>query len=269
VCVVGAVFITQASIVPNYRQAYENAEMNNKIFSSQIRVAEQATAAANYELEKVKDQQSQLVEHAAQAKSDADQALAAKLDENRKLTAINESQKAQLVNLTANAAAKDDLLKDAFARLEAARAANEKLTKEYARVEDLLKQEQSTSARRESQKKFDDEQIQELKDQLKELQARVAAGGAAAKTGETPVTPENDAIISGTITAVRDDMASINVGSAKGVKAGMRFTVYRGAQYVGMFQVQGEVGLDSSAGVIVLKKLDAAMGDKVTTRLVN
>lgn len=267
VCVVGAVFITQASIVPNYRQAYDNEVAKNNIFSSQIRVAEQVAAAANLQLQQVKDRQTELVTNSAQAKNEADQALASKLDDNRKLTAINENQKAENTNLVSLLTQKEELLKDAIARLELARAANEKLTKEYARVDDLFKQEQSTHARMDSQKKFDDEQIQELREQLKEVQARLAAGGNAAKAGETPVLPEADTVISGTVTAVKDDMASINVGSAKGVKTGMKFTVYRGAQYVGMFQVQGDVGLDSSAGVIVLKRLDAAMGDKVTTKL--
>jgi hypothetical protein len=269
VCVAGPVFITQASIVPNYRQAYDNEWAKNRIFSSQIRVAEQVAAAATYDREKVKDLQAQIVERAGQAKIDDGQALAAKLEEVRTLTAATADLKIKLDNEIANAKLALEQSNASQARLEGARAANEKLTKEYAKTEDLLKQSQSQLARRESQKKFDDEQIQELKDQNKDLLARVAAGGAAAKPGETAVVPEADAVISGTVTAVKDDMASINVGSAKGVKTGMKFTIYRGAQYVGVFQVQGEVGLDSAAGVIVLKRLDAAMGDKVTTKLTN
>jgi hypothetical protein len=271
VCVVSAIFITQASIVPNYRQAYDSEVLKNNIYQSQLQVANQATAAANFDCDKIKDKLAGVMDKGNDAKSKADDALKAALETNGKLTAINDSQKAQLVNLTSNAAQQDDLLKDAFARLEAARSANEKLTKEYARVEDLLKQAESRSASMESRKKFDDEQIQELREQIKDLQARVASGGAAAaKPGETAVVPEGDAVISGTITAVRDDMASINIGSARGVKTGMKFTVYRpGGQYVGTLQVQGEVGLDSAAGVIVLRRLDAVQGDKVTTKLVN
>jgi myosin heavy subunit len=271
VCIVSAVFITQASSVANYRFYYDDAVAKNKIYQSQVLVAEQAAAAANYEREKLHDQQAEIVDKAAQAKADADQALAAKLEENRKLTAINDSQKVENQNLTGLLAQKEDLLKDAISRLETQRAANEKLTKEYDRVEDQYKQEVAMSARRDSQKRFDDEQIQELKEQLKELQARIAAGGgAAAKTGEASVVPDGDAKIEGTITAVKDDMASLNIGSAKGVKTGMKFTVYRsGGQYVGTLQVQGDVGLDSCAGVIVLRRVDVAIGDKVTTKLMN
>lgn len=71
--------------------------------------------------------------------------------------------------------------------------------------------------------------------------------------------------IQGTITAVDNDVASINIGAAKGIKKGMKLIVFRDGNFVAFLQVQ-LVDLNSAAGVIVNKRLEPRATDKVKTR---
>lgn len=75
-------------------------------------------------------------------------------------------------------------------------------------------------------------------------------------------------MIRGTITAVDEDAASINIGSAKGIKKGMKLIVYRdGDGFVSYLQIE-LVDLNSAAGVVVSKRLglEPRIDDKVKTR---
>ena len=66
-----------------------------------------------------------------------------------------------------------------------------------------------------------------------------------------------------TILAVKEGIASINAGSAKGIRSGMRLVVYRGAQFVGYLKII-EVEAQEAAGLMVDTAVQAQQGDKVT-----
>ena len=70
--------------------------------------------------------------------------------------------------------------------------------------------------------------------------------------------------MSGTVTGVRGELASINIGSAKGVTNGMELMIFRGGDFVAYLQVQ-DVQASSAAGIVVKKRLDPIVGDKVET----
>ena len=70
--------------------------------------------------------------------------------------------------------------------------------------------------------------------------------------------------IRGQITEVREGLASISVGSAAGVRKGMKFLVYRDAQYMGDLQIS-HVESSESAGLVVLERGSIVRGDSVTT----
>ena len=72
--------------------------------------------------------------------------------------------------------------------------------------------------------------------------------------------------ITGTITAVDNQLIAINVGSANGVEKGMKLIVYRGGTFVGQIRIQ-QVKLDESVGLVIDKKMNPQPGDKATTRL--
>ena len=111
------------------------------------------------------------------------------------------------------------------------------------------------------------EQSQRLKELLVEANKTVAKlekGGG--KEEATDGTPLPDHRVAGTITAIRNNLASINVGSAHGLKTGMKLIVYRGDQFVGRLKIE-QVHVNEAAGVIVDKVLAPQQGDKVTSHL--
>ena len=71
----------------------------------------------------------------------------------------------------------------------------------------------------------------------------------------------------GTILAVKEGIASINVGSAKGIRPGMRLVVYRGNRFVGYLKIV-EVEAKEAAGLMVDTVLDVRPGDKLTSESV-
>ena len=83
-------------------------------------------------------------------------------------------------------------------------------------------------------------------------------------SGAAPAATQPANVI-GTVTAVKGDIASINVGSAKGVKRGMVAIVSRGAKFICEIQIE-EVDINQSAGIITKRSQDPAMGDKVVIR---
>ena len=69
--------------------------------------------------------------------------------------------------------------------------------------------------------------------------------------------------LTGTVTAVKGDIAAISIGSAKGVKKGMVAVVSRGAKTICEIQIE-EVDINQSAGIITKKTENPEQGDKVT-----
>jgi len=91
--------------------------------------------------------------------------------------------------------------------------------------------------------------------------ATAPAGGGAEAMVTDPATP-----IDGTITSVRGDVAGINIGSAKGIRSGMKLIIFRGSRFVGYLRVQA-VEVDEAAGTVLESRSKAVKGDKVTTAL--
>jgi len=67
----------------------------------------------------------------------------------------------------------------------------------------------------------------------------------------------------GTVTAVRGDVAGVDVGSADGARPGMVLVVYRGDDFVAHLRL-AEVGASSSAGVLYDAARAPTVGDRVT-----
>jgi len=105
-------------------------------------------------------------------------------------------------------------------------------------------------------------QLQDRDERIKELEATRVAD-ATPKEGQPVVATTK---IAGTVTAVRGDLASINIGSAQGVVRGMKLYIYRDASFVGYLLVD-EVDEGEAAGTITDKRLDPVAGDKVTNDL--
>ncbi|MFW6146743.1 MAG: SUMF1/EgtB/PvdO family nonheme iron enzyme, partial [Planctomycetota bacterium] len=94
----------------------------------------------------------------------------------------------------------------------------------------------------------------------------VTPDDAAARSVETAPAPTTG--IRGRVTAVDTDqqVAQLNVGAADGVRAGMRFILYRGPDYVGGLVVV-RVDSNTSVGVLRQTRLDPRPGDNAATKL--
>ncbi|MFP4356066.1 MAG: hypothetical protein ACLFUJ_13165 [Phycisphaerae bacterium] len=112
-----------------------------------------------------------------------------------------------------------------------------------------------------------EEQMQDLRDRLEDALSRgptTVAGGTGQDTDGQFNGQEQK--ISGTITAVKNDIASIDAGSAAGVTKGMRFVIYRGENFVGYLNIE-VVEASKSAGFVSGGELQAQIGDRVTNKL--
>ena len=68
------------------------------------------------------------------------------------------------------------------------------------------------------------------------------------------------------LSAVKVNLASLNVGSASGVKKDMVFIIYRGAEFVAHLRI-ADVGTTTCAGEVYEAVKDVRVGDKATNKL--
>ena len=102
------------------------------------------------------------------------------------------------------------------------------------------------------------------------IRVAVAQGGAAkpAATADAtgPTTPvDGPSGLEAQVIAVNNDVASIDAGSRKGLKSGMKLIVFRDSKFVAYLRV-AEVDTNEAVGIITDRKLDPVTGDKVMSR---
>jgi myosin heavy subunit len=141
--------------------------------------------------------------------------------------------------------------------------------KELIRMGELLKEERARADRLAKNSKVLREQAEDMKNTIEQLNDSIASTGQQPGTTVTddqalPAAAEQK--ITGTITAIQNNLASVNIGSAHGVRSGMKLIVYRGDQFVGNLMVE-QVRVNESAGVVTDKRLSPQQGDKVTSSL--
>lgn len=164
-----------------------------------------------------------------------------------------------------------------------ANAADKKL-KELARdntlTAELLTQLQQERSRLETQRKElnlaandaerkrHERRDEEARKEQERLRLQYEKGHPTPATAGTTTAPEAQGTHAGTITAVnvKDGSASINVGSADGVKKGDVLFIHSGSRFLGRLTIQ-EVKTNEATGTISDKKGDIAQGDSVTNRL--
>ncbi len=146
----------------------------------------------------------------------------------------------------------------------------------------LAQNEQIAKANRDLEKKVMDEtiakerfariaterrkDIESLQSEIDELNMRLNDKGRTASSGAAAPTVQSDQVITGTVKAVQDGIASINVGRANGIREGMLLTIYRGDKFVSHLRID-LLDANESAGIILDRKLPVQQNDKVTTSL--
>ncbi len=255
------VFITQATVHPNYKDAYLKqvdrsgvAEMSEKgaklALHNTIAERDDAVQALNnLKLQK-------------QREIDKLKAALATLNmRNVKLTNNLDTLTTKVTGLDGGLKKLNDRTELLASQLAAARKDIDARTTENIKLADLLKQSEAEKSRLSEASKVRSEQIYALEEEIEKLRA----AGVTGRPGEE-VAPTADQPIEGTIDSVRGDIASINIGSAHGVKRNMKLVIYRGAQLVGWLRVE-DVDISQAAGIIVNKVLDPMQNDKVTDSL--
>jgi len=129
-----------------------------------------------------------------------------------------------------------------------------------------LTQERGKRERSERVVRAMERQLQDRDERIKELESQVAGGGASGSAAAAVAAAVPQGQVTATITAVRGDHASINVGAAQGVARGQKLYIYRNASFVGYLRID-EADEAQAAGTIVDKQLDPTVGDKVTNDL--
>ncbi len=264
------VFITQSRLAPTYEDAYKRLEQRAGILEQEVRHGQLSVQVLSRERDRLAGD---LTKETGAMQGEIERLKRELTDERRKaaelaknLELMNTELSKLRLDFEANSkrtAALSQQRDDAFDKIQ-------KLNDEFRKTTDKLKKTQLDMDRQggiiralEEQRVQRDERIKHLE----QLLGSAAGPGAAAPTAPTaPAAPRTDIRISGTVTAVRGDLASVNVGSAKGVRPGMMLVIYRGADYVAKLRVDN-VDVGESAGVIIDPRLDPMQGDKVADRL--
>jgi hypothetical protein len=259
------VFITQATVGPAYRQAYDRQEREKELLAQSVRASELVLKQATLERDRLAAALTQdrlaMQTEIDQLRADlsAAQQRSAKLDND--LSLIN----GELAKLRADYQSNTERTKTLTQQRDEAFTKVQTLNDETRRLTDMLKQTQLDMDRQGAIIKTLREQLVERDDRLRQLEQQY--GVAAARPASAPAAAVRSNVpINGTVTSVQGDLASINVGSAKGVKPGMQLIIYRGSEYVAKLRVD-QVDVGQSAGVVSDKRLDPLQGDKVTDRL--
>ncbi len=261
------VFITQATVVPKYRAELDDAKAT-------LRTESQIHGKTRDQLKLVTKERDDAIakasttDQARQQELDSiSSALASEKTRNAELRSRIAQISTELNKLRLDTESNTERTKQLSAQLDKARSSVDKLTEENTKIEEMLNQAEAASDRLNQVVKVLREQLAERDDRIRELEQGVAAGGGIAVEGDVdPGAPALAEKVTGTITAVQDDLASINIGSAKGIRPNMKLIVYRGAEFVGYLRIE-EVDVTQAAGLIVDKRVDPQQGDKVTTSL--
>ncbi len=256
------VFITQATIAPNYRAAYEQQLAKTQLEAMRARshmllngqlVAQRDAAIA--EAERFRQQTQQELARMT-ANLGAWQTKSAEQENNLK------NMTTQLSGLRSAADTFNKRNELLASQLDESRTEIDKLTKENLRTSEMQKQTEAEKERLDKIARVHAERIAELEQENEQLRQ----SGAQAKAGEAELVPVAPEGITGSITSVKGDYASINIGSANGIKPNMQLIIYRGDQLVGFLRVEG-VDVNQAAGIVTDRQLDPLRGDKVTTSL--
>lgn len=255
------VFITQATVPASWKTAYEKQAGYINVLKMQSSHTELALKQANALAAKRLAELNGLRHEKGMAVNKLQIAL-------RSQKSLSDDFSAKLDRSTANVTQLEKTLDLEVRRrvvlsgqLDVARKENDRLKVAGRRVEDQLQISQAEGVRLGKVVNVIREHLAEAEERIKELEEMIA-GGVGKKKKPIVDTPRID----GTLTTVRGDLAGINIGSAKGVKTGMKLIIYRASEFVAHLRVQ-EVGIEEAAGTIFDKRLDPIKGDKVTTTL--
>lgn len=265
--VASTVFTKLAVTAPSWRQAYEGQVVRAEVANQQSAVHQMALQRVLLELSRTVEAHKELEKDLATGKKDAaaDKAAAeqrhAKL--SRDISALNVELAKVRLGLDREIAERK-LLNEEKVRLQKALAETNDEARGFKSELDATITQKDRLAKI---AKHRAEQIRDLQAENAELTDKLRKPGVVVAPDQAvSVLAAVGPKITGTVTAVGDGVASINIGRAKGVRKNMMLKVYRGGHFVAHLRID-MVETNTSAGVVLDKRLDVVQGDKVATDL--
>ncbi len=255
-------FVNMATVPQNWRNLYQQKKQEATLNAQAVRYQKLLNTRLSEELKDVRDRADTLAVQLADTKKGlvpGPEDLGVK-EMAAQLQAANTRLAELQLNVEAMAKRNDRLV----AQLDETRKTVDDLQKLNRRATGEITQLRGKLERSERVVRALQRQLQDRDERIAELEKQLEEGAGVADTAR-PGAPATGHI-TGTITAVRDGLASINVGSAQGVSRGTKLYIYRDASFVGYLRVD-EVDEGEAAGTIIDKQLDPVIGDKVTNDL--
>lgn len=262
VLVASVVFINMATVLPNYRELYEAKKTEAALAKQDARTQKLLTNRLTHEMELLADRNSGLSREVAKLKVDAEPDVESRRTAEivQKLSDFEAKLEAQALTIKAMGD-RNTLLEG---QLKQERAQIAKLQEQYAAQTGKLTEVTGELQRSERVVRALEQQLRDREERIAELERQKTTPGAAAAEGAVTVAAQSR--VNGTVSAVRGETASINVGAAQGVTRGQKYYIYRNATFVGYLRID-EVDEGEAAGTVVDKQLDPVIGDKVTNDL--
>ena len=262
------VFIRQATAIPHYKQVLEGERTRGKLLDQDRKAKDLALDRAKGEITRLADRlevvRTDLSGQITVLQSEVTKSGLAQND-SAALAKRLEIQISQLQTIAADAAKRTDA---ALADAAGLRKTINKQNEDMILVKDQNSQLQAGLRRAEElvrvYKEREAEAVRDLEAKQELLAKYIEKHGTPDKLDDRGKGTSDGGDVHATILAVKDRIASINAGTAKGVKAGMRLVVYRNDRFVGYLKVI-EVEAQEAAGLIIESVLDAQQGDKVTS----
>jgi len=262
VLVASVVFINTATVPQNYRMLYEREMVKATLNGQDARLQKLVTNRQAEEIDTLKGDKGKLLAENAELKqqlvADSVSIQTKKLMEQ--ILAANTNLAKLQLDVDAGGKRNELLTK----QLDDERVKTASFQVTIGRVSSDLVQAQGKLERSERVVRALERQLQDRDERIAELEKQAVGGAAAGGAGAITVVPQGQ--VTATISAVRGDHASINIGAAQGVARGQKLYIYRNASFVGYLRID-EVDEAQAAGTIVDKQLDPAIGDKVTNDL--
>ncbi len=269
------IVVTYVAWADNYRQKYNDLSSKHDALNENV---ESLTRQLNEKVQQKDDLEKTLKSQLATAKADADKLKA-------DLSTV-EREKAELLervnswasitkDFSATTEKQTQTLNAALEEVKQLKAEQIKLSKELEQTSATLVEKMAIMASVEADKRRLTEQKAELESRLDKL---LQVGGKAAVVG-SPVTPEKGLAqparpvtesidLKGQITEVdiKNSLATISIGSADGVREGMKFHVTRGDAFICDILIV-DVDTEKAVGVLELVQQQPKVGDNASTNL--
>lgn len=271
VLVASGVFINMATVPQNYRHLWQQTQVRAERLEQLARVRET-------EAMKLQNQRDQLRQQLAREKrervTDADQMQRQLADCKAQIAQAEKNKEAwEAVARKSQESlqAEQDRSTALRGELRTQQAKTNEAREEIRRLTDLISEKEVQIDRMAHLLQKRQLELAEKEKRIEELSARLAQRDTEGVTA-TPAAAGDVEVrgpevpIYGTVTAydTDDNIASINIGTAKGVKKNMKLTIFRGEEFVAYMRVEW-VDVSNAIGVVTTKRLQPQQGDKVMT----